>query len=191
MVKGPNKKKLLLLVVAAIIVAVPLLLCACSQAESYTLPEEGWSPDVDCAACHVEQADSQSNQDCQISASHSDLSCMTCHTNEVELEKAHNQATQAEAKQIDGAMRDTVSDETCLECHADYAEQKVANLVDEKGVPYSPHSIPSTNAHNQDLSCASCHTMHESTDILTSSEDYCVSCHHNKIYSCGNCHAVQ
>ena len=151
-----------------------------------------WSVESDCAACHETQAASSSNEGYQLYAGHSQLPCMTCHTDADALYAAHAKVT---ADDTDGTTRlkKTEVDATaCLACHAnDYTPEALADstvLTDDNGTVVNPHNPPAVEQHAS-IVCSDCHAMHSTAPLAETAAEKCAGCHHHGVYECGTCHA--
>lgn len=89
-------------------------------------------------------------------------------------------------------MRPTSFDALCLGCHEREALVEAAAecelLTDEKGITVNPHDVPDNEGHAE-LSCMSCHEVHEPAPVEERAPEVCTDCHHAKVYACGTCHA--
>jgi Zn finger protein HypA/HybF involved in hydrogenase expression len=64
----------------------------------------------------------------------------------------------------------------------------VTVLTDSEGTTVNPHELP-TNEKHADITCSSCHKMHNSiSDIPKKAKATCATCHHKDVYECGTCH---
>ena len=175
--------------------------CAPSQSNSSASEEKGsdasqdvlveWSMQADCAACHSDEASSLTDASCQVSAGHSDLTCVACHTDEQGLKAAHDNAKEgSQPKKASGTAKTEVSKDVCLSCHEDdYATVASSDyvLTDSKGNTANPHALPSNQYHDA-LSCGDCHSMHSSNPIEQTALSNCTGCHHENVFQCGTCH---
>jgi len=152
-----------------------------------------FSMDSDCAVCHKKPMESQQNAAtaAYIHGQENNLGCITCHNQEQELTTVHNNATSMnEPLRLKNAK---ISEEVCLSCHGSYEELaaktlEVTLLTDANGLTINPHTAKSLNAeHEEDINCLKCHTVHTQQDI-NKSQNYCMNCHHMKVYECNTCH---
>ena len=201
------KKKGLLtaLTIAAICAAIALAgfatACSAQQAGESDAPsvDSGassdafvWSPEADCTMCHATQAASRTNQAYQLCASHRELDCMACHTDQSGLEEAHQDVTLQDTDGAKKLKKTSVGDDVCLSCHAnDYTAEATADvtaLVDSNGTTVNPHDLPATPKHEQNITCSSCHDMHSDSSVEETATSLCLSCHHKNVYECNTCH---
>lgn len=151
-----------------------------------------WSADADCAMCHATENDSLTDASCEISASHGQLTCASCHTDTAGLEKAHDGVDPGNYKAPKKLKDSEVSPDACLSCH-DQAEVAAATadltvLTDDNGTTVNPHELPANDEH-ANLTCAKCHTMHKAGDPQTDAPVACANCHHAGVYECHTCHS--
>lgn len=151
-----------------------------------------FSMDSDCGTCHKKAVESEQNAHTvsSVHASH-EVSCITCHDQEETLKEVHDNATSMdEPKRLKTAK---ISEETCLSCHVSYEElatktADVTVLTDANGLTINPHSAKQLNEeHASEITCMKCHTEHEEIDE-NKSQNYCMNCHHMKVYECNTCH---
>lgn len=167
-----------------------------------------WSPDVDCAACHLGNAASLT-QTGTLGAVHessgASMDCIACHADEVALSTLHASYTDEGAKVPARLRKTTVSDGSCAAsgCH-DVAElvqktESSAVLTDSDGTVRNPHAMVSDPLHGlggetgADIQCVSCHEVHKEGGadrqaMAETARDQCLSCHHADVYECGTCH---
>lgn len=151
-----------------------------------------WTADAECATCHTAEGDSLTNAACEISASHGDLACASCHTDTSGLESAHAEVDMNDYQVPKKLKKTDVSKEACLSCH-DQAEVAAATadltvLTDDNGLTVNPHELPGNSEHDK-LVCSKCHTMHEEATPDENAADACASCHHAGVYECHTCHS--
>lgn len=157
----------------------------------------GWNMDIDCAGCHVKEADLASDEKCTQGVAHEnvDLTCITCHTDEEVLTEVHADVT-ADDKMPKKATVETVDPETCEGCHGTMEEmaEKTADstaLKDDKGTVVNPHEIPEVERHEENpATCTDCHNNH-STNLSKDAMKYCAQCHHRGRFECGTCHEIR
>ena len=121
----------------------------------------------------------------------SGISCVSCHADEEALAEVH-----ASMKNPDNAPRrlrkTSVVDAACTACHDTQvlAEATAASeaLVDGKGSAFNPHDIPQVEAHEDQLTCLSCHKVHSEADLGQMAVKACSKCHHAGIFECYTCH---
>lgn len=204
-ISNRNARKQRLRVTCAVVVGMSVLVLAlygCQPAtsssdgaksgqktqESITLTD--WSPSSDCATCHSNEVDSESDTACTASK-HASLSCSDCHADTEKLAKLHN-GVSSDDRQPTRLKQTEVSSDVCLGCH-DRSElaQKTASvtaLTDSNGKTVNPHDLPATETHEA-ITCTNCHTMHsEQTDLDGDAKAYCTSCHHADVFECYTCH---
>lgn len=157
----------------------------------------GWNMDIDCAGCHVKEADLASDKKCAQGVAHESakLTCVTCHTDEEVLTEVHADVS-ADDKMPKKATVETVDPETCEGCHGDL--EKVAELTadstalkDDQGTVVNPHQIPDGERHEENPAmCTDCHNNH-STNLSKDATKYCAQCHHRGRFECGTCHEIR
>ncbi len=155
------------------------------------LPME-WSPDVDCAVCHVEEATTSGDTAC-LAGYHTatqGFDCMTCHVDDAALSEAHVDMTSGK---VPKKLKKTEVDASlCDSCH-DAVELKEVTaastaLTDSEGKVVNPHDVPAIPDHEK-LTCVSCHKGHSTEEVQEEAQSYCIGCHHENVYECGTCHA--
>lgn len=148
-----------------------------------------WSPDSDCASCHIAE------QAAQVAClSDDEASCGTCHTSEGELAAVHEKA--GDVSSMPKRLKSTsIDDEVCLSCHYETVENLIENtpsispLVDDNGNEANPHAALAAEHHaDADLHCSSCHNPHSEKEPLQQAQKACLSCHHANVYECYTCH---
>lgn len=150
-----------------------------------------WSYGIDCGQCHSNAAGSFANQKC-LASKHASLekSCNSCHTDESALVTVHTNAKsdKAPAKKL---KKTEVTSDACLSCHKKenliQAGSTSTMLTDEKGNVVNPHSLPTVDEH-ADITCTSCHDVHDESSIAETAPATCRTCHHADVYECGTCH---
>ncbi len=145
-----------------------------------------WSMQSNCAGCHTTEAASQT--DGMHSASrHAEIPCVTCHQDDSTLSVAHTDLAKTPSQTwLDAPIDNAV----CFKCHEGWASlakrtQNSRALVDLKNAVVNPHAIPQTASHNQNPFCHVCHAMHLGAKPVG---EYCVGCHHKKVFECYSCH---
>ena len=125
-----------------------------------------WTAESDCAACHETEGASMADAGCEISASHGDLDCVSCHTDTAGLETAHGDVDMADYKVPSKLRKTEVDPAACESCHTlSEVATKTADLsllTDDNGKTVNPHDMPETEQH-ENVTCASCHDMHSSS----------------------------
>jgi hypothetical protein len=119
------------------------------------------------------------------------MACSSCHTDDDgALTKAHKSYTTA--KLPEKLRRTDVSSAACSGCHGandlKTATAGLTILTDNTGLTVNPHDLPATETHLINITCASCHKMHSTEPVEEIAPEFCVSCHHEDIYTCGTCH---
>ncbi|SHN56935.1 cytochrome c3 family protein [Desulfitobacterium chlororespirans] len=148
-----------------------------------------WETNADCSVCHQKEQNSFADATTKAGV-HSTLPCSTCHTDSA-LSTVHEKVTSASKTPI--RLRSTkVEQATCLNCHENLESlaQKSAGttvLTDAKGTVVNPHALPETSDHAI-ISCVSCHKMHTAEAVEKTAQDLCISCHHEKVFTCYTCH---
>lgn len=150
-----------------------------------------WSPEADCATCHVKQASSTADAQC-LASTHEDSACNSCHSDSEGLQNVHEGVASAEVE-LTRLKKPDIDSSYCLTCHDSYealAGKTVDSqaCTDKNGLVVNPHGLP-TNVEHEDIDCASCHIMHDSRAAADQAESLCGSCHHENVYECFTCHA--
>lgn len=153
-----------------------------------------WSIESDCLQCHSVEADSLADDSCLASTHRNEgLGCIDCHTDESSLSAAHEKATTGNPapKKL---KKTEVDESTCTACHGTYEELATATLdklvIDSKGTAVNPHEAPNlTDGHEGNITCASCHAMHEEANTAEEAHETCLNCHHEDVFECGTCHS--
>lgn len=150
-----------------------------------------WSPEADCATCHVKQASSTADAQC-LASTHEDSACNSCHSDSEGLQNVHEGVASAEVE-LTRLKKTDIDSSYCLTCHDSYealAGKTVDSqaCTDKNGLVVNPHGLP-TNVEHEDIDCASCHIMHDSRAAADQAESLCGSCHHESVYECFTCHA--
>ena len=198
--KGPGRIGTIVWFVVVFAFAL-VFLSACSPAVensesgSAVVEEEfQWSAEADCSVCHAAETSSLTDASCQVSASHGDLSCTTCHVDNNGLQEAHTDVTFSDTDGASKLKETAVDKEVCLGCHeSDYSSEatsEVTVLTDVNGTTVNPHALPSTTQHDADFSYSNCHTMHDDKSVEDEAKAYCKSCHHKEVYECNTCHEL-
>lgn len=152
-----------------------------------------WSVDSDCGVCHAVENSSLQDESCLASIHQAEgLACIDCHDDVDTLSVVHADLTE---ESMDGTKRlKKTSVDNCESCHdkAELAEVTASSaaLVDSEGRTANPHSLPSTEGHEEfGAACTECHDMHASqADPNEDAEKFCLSCHHAGVYECHTCH---
>lgn len=159
--------------------------------DSWETTEEGivWVPELDCALCHADAAESFASEKC-IAPAHEGQDCLECHRDADGLVEAHKTclgplASLQTFTYVDSAV--------CLECHDQEqlveATASYDGLTDSAGRTVNPHAIPSSEEHDA-IECGDCHNMHKGKLEKTgrAANKVCKTCHHKNLYECGTCH---
>lgn len=187
-----------------ILIGIAAVLCmtACSPKEASdtsnsdaktTSIDFAFAEDSDCAMCHTVESTSATDGSCLASqASHASTECVSCHTFNEDLEKAHAKVKAGETPR-DELRRTKVEDDACLSCH-DYEElaEKTASstaLVDANSLTVNPHEVYKTGLSHNDIACSNCHEMHKADTPKETAQATCLSCHHENVFECGTCHS--
>lgn len=137
------------------------------------------------------------DQACNISISHKDISCIDCHDDTVDLKTAHSSVSlDDQPASVSELKLVKVSDGTCLECHVSWNDlaSKTTSftlLSDVNGTIVNPHAILTNyngEGNHDGIGCANCHKMHSSERYVDSAQKKCQSCHHDGVYECYTCH---
>lgn len=203
--RGSNRKRqgIALAVIASVallaLALLPLIGCAPQNASSDTLQQGStentdqettitWSADMDCATCHLAEDESRNNSAC-LASRHEAETCTTCHTASTSLEETHASATATGTMPAKLSKKNTISDETCLNCHGTWEELAdksvdVTVFTDANGTVANPHALDRSGDH-QIITCITCHTMHKEQEDQMNT---CLSCHHEDVFECYTCH---
>lgn len=155
-------------------------------------PSAAWSPEADCAACHVNEETACSDEKA-LASRHAalELACVDCHTDEKGLVKGHKKAKEGVVK-VKRLKKSEIDPEVCLTCHKQEdlikATADLDVLTDTKGTTVNPHKLPDVVEH-EGVSCASCHYMHRDKSATEAAPAVCNGCHHDGVYECFSCHA--
>lgn len=145
-----------------------------------------WTPESDCASCH-EQANSFTEEACTASM-HEGISCLACHTDTDALVQVHESASMSAVPRL---ASEKVDGQSCISCHDPdtlaAATEDCEVLTDLEGTVVNPHMLPDVEDHSQ-ITCLSCHKMHEPNDIDKTAIRSCSKCHHADVYECYTCH---
>lgn len=199
---------------AALVVATSLAL---SVGSAQAAQSGSWSMDSDCTACHTPQAvtaeeaadgaeaaeageeaaaeaedESTGEAGTRLDVVHAAVAdCTTCHNNKRVLQMAHKGVTET-SKLPTRLARAEVPEKVCTSCHDKEALAEATAdldvLTDEHGTTVNPHDLPATSSH-KNITCTSCHTVHEQSDPAATAMSNCTSCHHERVFECGTCHA--
>ena len=146
-----------------------------------------WSPDTDCALCHL-VPNVESLEDPNLLAydhAQQGLACGDCHDDLEALEQVHEYA-------VPGGPVSALSVEMefCLDCHVANEHTSYEQVIertedytidDEKINPHDPH----VGLEEPQLDCRYCHQMHEESRLING----CYVCHHEYTFeSCSTCH---
>lgn len=186
--------------IALAVATIALASCAPHQAgidstannatDTSTVQPAEWSPEIDCSACHNNEAESAQNVNtiAGFHATTANVNCVTCHTDEELLKEAHGDMTGKVPRRL---KKTEVSQDSCLTCHrqqdlADATADSVV-LTDMNGKVVNPHDLPVVEDH-EDITCTSCHNGHSDDPIDQTALDTCTSCHHADVFECNTCH---
>lgn len=158
-----------------------------------TLVGDSFSMDVDCTLCHTKEMDNMQLEGFT-GYNHKDLTCTMCHDNEAELSAAHEQYSARQATRVVALVDTAVDEELCFSCHGDRDALVAATadstvLVDENGTQVNPHDLPAGEQH-ANISCGSCHKMHNDLTTRQTAQNTCLTCHHANVYECNTCHVA-
>jgi len=145
-----------------------------------------WSMQSNCGSCHTIEAASQKDG-VHLASHHADVPCIACHQNESALSVAHANMTKTPTR---SGLDAPIDNEVCFNCHTSWEHlakltQDSRALVDTKNTVVNPHGIPQTASHNRNPYCFVCHVMHVDA---RPADEYCVGCHHKKVFECYTCH---
>jgi len=155
---------------------------------SLTAEIDVWSPDMDCATCHVMVPYLESLEDTNLLAyAHvqQGLDCLDCHELEV-VEQVHEEAVPG--TRIKGR---SVEMEFCFDCHIPNEHTSYEEIIsrtqdyiieNEEINPHEPHvGLEETGQYE----CFYCHQMHKESPLING----CYVCHHQRSFeSCSTCH---
>lgn len=195
-----KKNKVIAAIILASCLALPLALSACApqtrELGSAPEPDDAttvaivWSPDSDCAICHVAEQSSYDDTACGASQ-HQEQICESCHDDEATLSTVHEGKTGSD--KMPKRLKETeVAEDTCLSCHFNTREELAAAtadvvLSDAKGTSVNPHQLPQGESHDS-IRCGDCHGMHDGEALLEKANGECASCHHSGVFECYTCH---
>jgi len=154
-----------------------------------------WSPDTDCALCHM-VPNVESLEDTSLLAyAHVEegLVCLDCHNDLEALEQVHQYAVPGGPV---SALR--VETDFCLDCHVanehtsyeQVIELTADYMIDDQNInPHDPHeSLESAEYDLGPYECSSCHKMHGGSLLINN----CYGCHHEGTFeSCSKCHGTE
>jgi predicted CXXCH cytochrome family protein len=205
MERKETKRKATAVLLTLLFVVLALLLLACSprstaktsvndqnETEQQNVISIQWSPETDCGACHIVEAESAANPSCDAYL-HTTTSCVDCHDNTNKLKTMHEDVTTAD-RMPTRLKQTTVTEETCVGCHAlDEAHIEATAteaLVDINETKVNPHNLPATETDSHaEIICSDCHEMHDSAaKRVEKATKLCQSCHHSGVYECYTCH---
>ena len=145
-----------------------------------------WSPDTDCALCHVTVSYVESLEDTDLLAyahAQEGLDCLDCHELAV-LEQVHEGAVAGTPIR---ALR--VENEFCFDCHVANEHTSYEQVIgrtedyiieDQEINPHDPHA----GLEQQQVECRYCHKMHKESPLIGG----CYACHHAGLQGCSTCH---
>lgn len=184
----------------ALVLVVCLLGCSPEQADRHQTDGGSeaassafaWSAASDCSTCHsVETASMEDPATAAFAHGEEGDACVTCHTDEAALSKAHEDAHEGSTMPEHADATD-VSESTCLSCHGSYEDLAARTdgsdaLVDTQGTVANPHALGDVADH-ESISCSDCHKMHASEPAFQTAKDKCTTCHHQNVFECYTCH---
>ena len=88
-----------------------------------------WSPEADCATCHVKQASSTADAQC-LASTHEDSACNSCHSDSEGLQNVHEGVASAEVE-LTRLKKTDIDSSYCLTCHDSY-EALAGKTVDSQ-----------------------------------------------------------
>lgn len=102
-----------------------------------------WSPEADCATCHVKQASSTADAQC-LASTHEDSACNSCHSDSEGLQNVHEGVASAEVE-LTRLKKTDIDSSYCLTCHDSYealAGKTVDSqaCTDKNGLVVNPHA---------------------------------------------------
>lgn len=164
------------------------------------LTKIGASQSADTGTGASTSATNGSSDDALLAAVHDTqygATCFFCHDTEA-MESVHEGMTVDEAhaptRKLTRLYSSSVSNEVCLTCHDQEAliEATAASdvLTDDNGLVVNPHDFPATETHVNNISCVSCHKMHNAKTGADRAFNVCAKCHHEYVWACGTCHVV-
>ena len=150
-----------------------------------------WSPDTDCALCHLDPQVESLEDASLLAYAHAQevLACGDCHSDPEALGEAH-------AGAVPGApvKRLRVEMQFCLDCHvanehtsyAQVIERTTDYIIREQNI--NPHDAHPGSESMGQLECRTCHQMHKESPLI----NRCYSCHHSGSFaSCSTCHGTE
>lgn len=167
---------------------------ASSASDDTAAVQVEWSLDSDCTMCHATESASMDDSACPASTHQAQgATCATCHNDEAALTQAHANA-QAGAETPTHLSSSDVSQDACLTCHnmddLAAATAEFDGLTDTQGTTVNPHALPDNADHAAEVSCSSCHKMHDGdSEPATEARRTCNDCHHEGVYECYTCHS--
>jgi cytochrome c nitrite reductase small subunit len=138
---------------------------------SLTAEVDVWTPDMDCAACHVMVPYIESLEDEELlgyAHAQEGADCVDCHSDQEELQRVHEEAVPGEPV---AAL--SVDNEFCFDCHLDNEHMSLEQVIQRtEALDPNPHDRPV-----DELDCGTCHKIHEPSTIAWSPETDCSLCH--------------
>lgn len=105
-----------------------------------------------------------------------------------DVEKADVAAAEAGASDTKASEED--ADAPALPAIPAYSASATADvtyLTDANGTTVNPHDLPVNKSHDT-ITCATCHSMHDTDPLEETTVDACIKCHHDNVYECFTCH---
>jgi hypothetical protein len=167
-----------------------------------------WSNSLDCASCHLAEAQSADEPMALYSlhVAHEEYNeCTDCHVDSGgQLADAHGEEYAVVGADMPVKLSKTsVSEQTCLTpgCHIQEelitATASCMALTDSNGTVVNPHVQMFNEEHRtgsgKTFACSDCHKMHAASGLEAATtekeaENQCLSCHHQDVYECYTCH---
>ena len=130
-----------------------------------------WSPDMDCAICHVMQPYVDSMQDSNLMGyvhAQKGFVCLNCHEQGV-LEEVHRGAN----SNATAIKERKFSKEFCLGCHGSYAALTALTKDSTELTAVADEAVNPHDSHLGEVDCYYCHKMHKEFKPI----NYCYDCH--------------
>lgn len=130
-----------------------------------------WSPDIDCAICHVMQPYVASMQDSSLMVhvhAQKGFGCLNCHEQGVLVEvhrSADSTATSINERKF--------PKESCLKCHGSYANLIALTKDSTELTVIADEAVNPHDTHLGEVDCYYCHKMHKKFKPI----NYCYDCH--------------
>ncbi len=130
-----------------------------------------WSPDMDCAICHVMQPYVDSLQDSSLKVNvhaQKGFGCIFCHEQEVLVEV--HRGVDSTATSINERK---FPKQSCLKCHGSYANLIALTKDSTELTVIADEAVNPHDTHLGEVDCYYCHKMHKKFKPI----DYCYDCH--------------